>query len=197
MADDFLAGSGRMEGGGYYTAHSEAQEAYGELGFEWLEQAAADGTLALRRHAARSLPDTYFAAYSADHDLDRYVTSVVDFFRAAFAESLWAALDRNRDASQVRRSLRASTSCFGSGLPRTPKGPHAAGTPLSSTSSAFEHSRRVAAWPALPAAPAPPTTGRLRARGLRAGDRCRRLARRRRLTNRRARRDSNPRPSVP
>jgi hypothetical protein len=31
-----------MEGGGYYTAHSEAQEAYGELGFEWLEQAAAE-----------------------------------------------------------------------------------------------------------------------------------------------------------
>lgn len=36
------AAAGRMEGGGYYTAHSEAQESYGELGFEWLEQAAAD-----------------------------------------------------------------------------------------------------------------------------------------------------------
>jgi len=36
------AAAGRMEGGGYYTAHSEAQEAYGELGFEWLEQAAAE-----------------------------------------------------------------------------------------------------------------------------------------------------------
>lgn len=42
MSDDRLSGSGRMEGGGYYTAHSEAQEAYGELGFEWLEQAAAE-----------------------------------------------------------------------------------------------------------------------------------------------------------
>jgi S-adenosylmethionine-dependent carboxyl methyltransferase len=31
-----------MEGGGHYTEHSEAQEAYGELGFEWLEQAAAE-----------------------------------------------------------------------------------------------------------------------------------------------------------
>lgn len=31
-----------MEGHGFYTAHSQAQEAYGELGFEWLEQAAAE-----------------------------------------------------------------------------------------------------------------------------------------------------------
>lgn len=30
-----------MEGHGYYTAHSQAQQAYGELGMEWLEQAAA------------------------------------------------------------------------------------------------------------------------------------------------------------
>jgi hypothetical protein len=50
---------------------------------EPFDSGAVDGTLALRRHAARLLPDTYFAAYSADHDLDRYVTSVVDFFRAA------------------------------------------------------------------------------------------------------------------
>ncbi|HET7446067.1 MAG TPA: hypothetical protein VFJ57_15580 [Solirubrobacterales bacterium] len=35
-------GSGRMEGHGFYTEHSQAQEAYGELGFEWLEQAAAE-----------------------------------------------------------------------------------------------------------------------------------------------------------
>jgi SAM dependent carboxyl methyltransferase len=44
-----MSGSGAMEGGGYYTAHSQPQEAYGELGFEWLEAAAAeapvDGTL--------------------------------------------------------------------------------------------------------------------------------------------------------
>jgi SAM dependent carboxyl methyltransferase len=30
-----------MEGHGYYTEHSQAQQAYGELGIEWLEQAAA------------------------------------------------------------------------------------------------------------------------------------------------------------
>jgi hypothetical protein len=35
-------GRGRMEGHGYYTSHSEAQQAYGELGIEWLEQAAAE-----------------------------------------------------------------------------------------------------------------------------------------------------------
>jgi SAM dependent carboxyl methyltransferase len=59
-----------------------------------------DGTLELRRHAARWLPDSYFEAYVRDRDLDRYVTSVVDFFHAAFDDSLWAALDRKRDASQ-------------------------------------------------------------------------------------------------
>ena len=31
-----------MEGGGFYTEHSQTQEAYGQLGFEWLEQAAAE-----------------------------------------------------------------------------------------------------------------------------------------------------------
>jgi len=36
------AGRGRMEGHGFYTSHSEAQQAYGELGIEWLEQAAAE-----------------------------------------------------------------------------------------------------------------------------------------------------------
>ena len=29
-------------GGGYVTAHSAPQEAYGELGFRWLEEAAGD-----------------------------------------------------------------------------------------------------------------------------------------------------------
>jgi SAM dependent carboxyl methyltransferase len=33
-----------MEGHGYYTSHSQAQQAYGELGIEWLEQAAAEVT---------------------------------------------------------------------------------------------------------------------------------------------------------
>ena len=44
-------GSGAMEGGGYYTEHSQPQEAYGELGFEWLEaatgEAPADGTVVI------------------------------------------------------------------------------------------------------------------------------------------------------
>ncbi len=34
------AAAGAMEGGGYYTEHSAPQQAYGELGFEWLEEAA-------------------------------------------------------------------------------------------------------------------------------------------------------------
>jgi hypothetical protein len=42
MDADEHSSAGRMEGGGYYTEHSEAQEAYGEPGFEWLEQAAAE-----------------------------------------------------------------------------------------------------------------------------------------------------------
>jgi hypothetical protein len=33
-----------MEGHGYYTSHSQAQETYGELGIEWLEQEAAEVT---------------------------------------------------------------------------------------------------------------------------------------------------------
>lgn len=33
-----------MEGRGFYTAHSQAQQAYGDLGIEWLEQAAAEVT---------------------------------------------------------------------------------------------------------------------------------------------------------
>lgn len=34
--------SGMMEGGGYYTEHSAPQEAYGELAFRWLEEAAVE-----------------------------------------------------------------------------------------------------------------------------------------------------------
>jgi hypothetical protein len=34
--------SGVMEGGGYYAAHSSPQEAYGEFGFRWLEEAAGE-----------------------------------------------------------------------------------------------------------------------------------------------------------
>lgn len=35
------AATGRMEGHGYYTRHSEAQRGYAELGLQWLEEAAA------------------------------------------------------------------------------------------------------------------------------------------------------------
>jgi hypothetical protein len=41
-AGDQQSKSGVMEGGGYYTAHSAPQEAYGELGFRWLEEAARE-----------------------------------------------------------------------------------------------------------------------------------------------------------
>ncbi len=53
--------------------------------------------LHLRRQAARSLPDPYLAAYRDSGDLDRYVDDVAGFFRAAFEDSLWAALDADRD----------------------------------------------------------------------------------------------------
>jgi hypothetical protein len=33
-----------MEGHGYYTSHSQAQQAYGELGIRWLEEASAEVT---------------------------------------------------------------------------------------------------------------------------------------------------------
>lgn len=58
----------------------------------------APSGLELRRHAARSLPDPYLAAFRGDGDLDRYVDSVSGFFRAAFEDSLWAAL---ADASRA------------------------------------------------------------------------------------------------
>jgi SAM dependent carboxyl methyltransferase len=42
MADDQRSVSGRMEGHGYYTEHSEAQQAFGALALDWLEQAVAE-----------------------------------------------------------------------------------------------------------------------------------------------------------
>jgi hypothetical protein len=59
---------------------------------EPFESGAADG-LELRRHAARSLPDPYLAAYRENGNLDAYVESVAGFFRAAFGDSLWAGLE--------------------------------------------------------------------------------------------------------
>jgi hypothetical protein len=59
---------------------------------EPFEKGAASG-LELRRHAARSLPDPYLAAYREDGDAGRCAEAVAGFFRAAFGDSLWAALD--------------------------------------------------------------------------------------------------------
>ncbi len=41
MTPDRGPRAGRMEGHGFYTEHSEQQGDYGELGYEWLEEAAA------------------------------------------------------------------------------------------------------------------------------------------------------------
>jgi hypothetical protein len=59
---------------------------------EPFEAGAASG-LELRRHAARSLPDPYLAKFREDGNLDAYAESVAGFFRAAFGDSLWAALE--------------------------------------------------------------------------------------------------------
>jgi hypothetical protein len=61
------------------------------------ESRELDGILELRRSTMRSLPDPYLEAYRSDGDLDAYVESVADFFRAAFEESLMASLDPGRD----------------------------------------------------------------------------------------------------
>jgi len=60
---------------------------------EPFESGELDDALELRRRAARWLPDPYFEAYSRDGDVDQYAESVAGFFRAAFEQSLWAALD--------------------------------------------------------------------------------------------------------
>jgi hypothetical protein len=65
------------------------------------------GRLELRRHELHWLPDPYFEAYESDGDLDRYVEGVAGAFRAAFGDSLWAALDSDRDAA-VRADVAAA-----------------------------------------------------------------------------------------
>lgn len=67
-------------------------------------EAGDAGDLELRRHAARSLPDAYFAAYGKDGDLDAYAANVAGFFRAAFEDSLWSALDPARTDGDALRS---------------------------------------------------------------------------------------------
>lgn len=61
------------------------------------EQEEIATALELRRSTLRWLPDTYFEAYRQDGDRDRYVESVAAFFRAAFEQSLLAALNPGRD----------------------------------------------------------------------------------------------------
>ena len=68
------------------------------------------GLLELRRSEFVVLPDPLYAAYQATADLDRYVADVAASFRAAFEQSLWAALDSDRSAEsreEVRRAFAA------------------------------------------------------------------------------------------
>jgi len=71
------------------------------------EAGELDGELTLLRHELRWLPDGYFEAYAADGDLDAYTGAVAGFFRAAFEQSLWAALDSGRSEAD-RAALAAS-----------------------------------------------------------------------------------------
>ncbi len=59
------------------------------------------GTLRLRRSALRWLEDGYLTEFRADGDLERYTASVGGFFRAAFEESLLAALEPDHTAASV------------------------------------------------------------------------------------------------
>ncbi len=65
------------------------------------------GRFELHRAELLSLPDPYFDAYLLNGDVSRYVDGVVGAFRAAFGESLWAALDADRDAA-ARAAIRTS-----------------------------------------------------------------------------------------
>jgi hypothetical protein len=60
---------------------------------EFIEPFESQSPLKLRRHEERTLPDVYLAAYREDGSLDRYASAVAGFFRAAFDDSLWGALD--------------------------------------------------------------------------------------------------------
>ena len=69
---------------------------------EFTEPFGAGQPLELCRHAERSLPDLYLAALREGGSLERYVASVAGFFRAAFGDSLWSALDPG--ATEERRA---------------------------------------------------------------------------------------------
>lgn len=65
------------------------------------------GRLELRRAELHTLPDPFLTAFEQDGDVDRYADSVVGSFRAAFEESLWVALNSERDVS-ARTRIRAA-----------------------------------------------------------------------------------------
>jgi hypothetical protein len=60
---------------------------------EFIEPFDSHNRLVLRRHAERTLADVYLASYREGGTLDGYVAAVAGFFRAAFGDSLWGALD--------------------------------------------------------------------------------------------------------
>lgn len=76
----------------------------------------------LRRAELRSAPDPYFLAYQRDGELDSYVDAVVRSFRAAFGESLWAALDSDRDATARDRIRAAFDAELGGRVAADPEG---------------------------------------------------------------------------
>lgn len=84
---------------------------------EYLAPFDGQDALELRRHGFHSLPDPQLAAYREHGDRERYAADVTGFFRAAFGDSLLAALDPERtaedraaiDAELVRR-LRAAVA---------------------------------------------------------------------------------------
>ena len=67
---------------------------------EFTEPFDSHNPLELRRHTERTLPDVYLAAYRDQGSLDRYVAAVAGFFRAAFGDSLWEALDATTTQSR-------------------------------------------------------------------------------------------------
>lgn len=61
--------------------------------------AGAAGGLVLESHALHVLADAFWPAYEATGDADAYAATATDFFTAAFAPSLLAALDPGRGAA--------------------------------------------------------------------------------------------------
>lgn len=95
---------------------------------EPFETGELNGRLELRRHAARWLPDVYFAAYRKSGDLGRYAQAAADFFTRRSR----SRCGRASTASAMRRSAaslpRASPNCCDRESPRRPSRQPAAGT---------------------------------------------------------------------